>query len=198
VQLRPENASGTAYNLVGFQTNLAFGEQERVFRMIPGLEHAEFLRFGVMHRNTFIEAPRLLDASLALRSSRRIRIAGQLTGTEGYLEAAATGLLAALNTVTWLAAGEPVVLPVTTALGSLVAYATDPRTADYQPMHVNFGLVPPLEVPTRGKRERYAAYATRATTELDAYLDARPDLALSECRTQLDSILPGPANDTEG
>jgi len=176
VQLRAENAAATAYNLVGFQTNLAFGEQDRVFRLIPGLEDAEFVRHGVMHRNTFVDAPRLLDETLALRSDRRIRLAGQLTGTEGYLEAVASGLVAALNTFADLVGGSPVVLPPTTAFGALLAYATNPETTSYQPMHVNFGVVPPLEHRIRGKRERYAAYADRATRDLDAWFAARPDL----------------------
>lgn len=170
VQLRPENRAGTAYNLVGFQTNLTFGEQARVFRLIPGLERAEFLRFGVMHRNTFIDAPRLLTPGFALREHPRVRIAGQLAGTEGYLEAAATGLIAALD-VCRARTGKPALaLPETSALGALVAYATNPETCPYQPMHVNFGLVPPLPQRTRGKRERYAAYSERARTDLAASL----------------------------
>jgi len=176
VQLRPENRAASAFNLVGFQTNLTFGEQERVLRLIPGLERAEFLRYGVMHRNTFIDAPRLLTAGLALRSDPRIHIAGQLCGTEGYLEAAATGLLAALD-VWRVHEGLPLfALPETTALGSLIAYATDPETRPYQPMHVNFGLVPPLETRVSGKQRRYAAYAERATAARAETLRNRPDL----------------------
>jgi methylenetetrahydrofolate--tRNA-(uracil-5-)-methyltransferase len=174
VQLRPENAAGTAYNLVGFQTNLTFGEQGRVFRMIPGLADADFLRYGVMHRNTFVNAPSLLDATLAVRSTPHVRMAGQLTGTEGYLEAAGSGLLAALNTVAYLTGAPPVVLPRTTALGALVAYATDPATVNYQPMHVNWGLVPPLVPPVSGKRNRYAAYARRAADDLSGFLPSHP------------------------
>ena len=178
VQLRAENAALTAYNLVGFQTNLAFGEQERVFRMIPGLRDAEFFRHGVMHRNTFVDAPRLLDATLAVRDRPLVRLAGQLTGTEGYMEAAASGMLAALNTWADIVGAQPVVLPITTALGSLIAYATDPDTDPYQPMHVNFGLVPPLSQRVRGKRERYAAYSQRAQRDLADWLDTRPDAAI--------------------
>ncbi len=174
VQLRPENSACTAYNLVGFQTNLTFPEQRRVFRMIPALRDAEFLRYGVMHRNTFVNAPETLDSTLALRAARRIRLAGQLTGTEGYLEAAASGLLAALNTFADLSGAPTVVLPETTALGSLVAYATDSDTTDYQPMHVNWGLVPPLDPPIRGKRNRYAAYAARAAADLTDLLRSHP------------------------
>ncbi|MDP2181803.1 MAG: methylenetetrahydrofolate--tRNA-(uracil(54)-C(5))-methyltransferase (FADH(2)-oxidizing) TrmFO [Actinomycetota bacterium] len=172
VQLRSETASGTAYNLVGFQTNLTFGEQRRVFSMIPGLGRAEFLRYGVMHRNTFINAPAVLDATLAVRTCPRIRIAGQLSGTEGYSEAISSGLLAALNTYADMTGTPNVVLPPTTALGSLIAYATDAATTGYQPMHVNWGLVPPLDPPVRGKQHRYAAYSARADRDLDACLDS--------------------------
>ena len=176
VQLRAENASATAYNLVGFQTNLTFGEQRRVFRMIPGLEGAEFFRYGVMHRNTFVDAPHVLDATFRVPGTQ-VRLAGQITGTEGYTEAIASGLLAALNTACDARGAHPVELPRTGALGALVAYATDPATEGYQPMHVNFGIVPPLDGPrVRNKRERYAAYAERALADLDAYLAARPDL----------------------
>ncbi|PKQ17350.1 MAG: methylenetetrahydrofolate--tRNA-(uracil(54)-C(5))-methyltransferase (FADH(2)-oxidizing) TrmFO [Actinobacteria bacterium HGW-Actinobacteria-7] len=176
VQLRAENASGSAYNLVGFQTNLTFPEQRRVFRLIPGLEDAEFFRYGVMHRNTFVDAPRVLDATLSVRATPRVRLAGQLTGTEGYVEAVASGLLAGLNTFAAVVGGEPAILPVTTAFGALVAYATDPMTTKYQPMHVNFGIIPPLKERVRGKRERYAAYSHRALSDLRAWLARRDDL----------------------
>lgn len=178
VQLRPEDRYGSAFNLVGFQTNLTFTEQRRVFRLIPGLERVEFLRYGVMHRNTYIDAPRLLTTGFALRTHRRVRIAGQLSGTEGYLEAAATGLLAALDVWTARHGLEPLDLPATTALGALVKYATDPGTGPYQPMHVNFGLVPPLETRVSGRRARYAAYAERGTRDLAAALRGRSDLEL--------------------
>ena len=130
VQLRAENAERTAYNLVGFQTNLTFSEQRRVFALIPGLENAEFHRFGVMHRNTFVDAPRLLDATLALRSDPRVRFAGQITGTEGYLEAAAGGLLAAANTAAALRGEPPLVLPRTTAFGALIYVCDRPGDAE--------------------------------------------------------------------
>lgn len=175
VQLRPENADATAYNLVGFQTNLAWGEQARVFRLIPGLENAEFFRYGVMHRNSFVDSPRVLDSSFAVPGSE-VRLAGQITGTEGYVEAMASGLLAALNTYADLTGAERVKLPRTTAFGALVAYATDPATNPYQPMHVNFGLVPPLEGRRMRKGERYAAYAKRAKEDLAAYVARRQDL----------------------
>lgn len=178
IQLRAENREGTAYNLVGFQTNLTFSEQKRVFHMVPGLEEAEFFRFGVMHRNTFIDSPHVLDRTFAV-PGRHVRFAGQITGTEGYTEAIASGLLAALNTYADLSGEAPVSLPRTGALGSLVAYATDPATENYQPMHVNFGLVPPLDDGIkRGKRDRYHAYAERALRDLDRYLETRGDLII--------------------
>ena len=175
VQLRAENAACTAYNLVGFQTNLTWGEQARVFRMIPGLEGADFFRYGVMHRNSFVDAPRVLDETFAIPNTT-VRLAGQITGTEGYTEAIASGLLAALNTVADLRGLEHVRLPRTSAFGALVAYATDPATTPYQPMHVNFGIVPPLDGPRMKKRERYQAYADRAERDLASYLESRPDL----------------------
>lgn len=176
VQLRAENADRTAYNLVGFQTNLTFGEQRRVFRMIPGLGNAEFFRYGVMHRNTFVDAPRVLDGTFRVPGTK-VRLAGQITGTEGYTEAIASGLVAALNTYAALTGAGALELPRTGAFGSLVAYATDPGTVDYQPMHVNFGIVPALgDGKRRSKRDRYAAYAQRALTDLDAYIASRPEL----------------------
>lgn len=172
LQLRAENAARTAYNLVGCQTNLTFGEQRRVFGLVPGLGHAEFLRFGVMHRNTFMDAPRVLDTHLRVRRDARIRIVGQLAGTEGYLEAAASGLLAALA-IGAGRAGLPLdPLPPETALGALIAYATDPATQPYQPMHVNFGLLPPLEPPIRGKRDRHRAFAERGHRAIRDYARA--------------------------
>ena len=167
---------GLAYNLVGFQTNLTFGEQKRVFHMVPGLENAEFFRYGVMHRNTFVDAPHVLDGTFAVPGTG-VRLAGQITGTEGYMEAVATGLLAALNTYAEAIGADSVELPRVGALGALVGYATDPATVGYQPMHVNFGLVPPLEDgKRRSKRDRYQAYADRALEALDAYLATRSDL----------------------
>ena len=175
VQLRPENAAHTAYNLVGFQTNLTWPEQRRVFRMIPGLEGVEFFRYGVMHRNSFVDAPRVLDDTFAVPGTQ-VRLAGQICGTEGYTEAMASGLLAALNTFADVSGLTRVHLPETGALGSLVAYATNSETSPYQPMHVNFGIVPPLGGPRLKKRERYAAYADRALADLAAYVAERGDL----------------------
>lgn len=176
IQLRAENRERTSYNLVGFQTNLTFPEQRRVFRMVPGLEDAEFFRYGVMHRNTFVDAPHVLDGTFAVPGTM-VRLAGQITGTEGYMEAVASGLLAALNTVADLTGAPSVQLPETGALGALVHYATNPATEAYQPMHVNFGLVPPLaDGKRRSKRDRYAAYADRALADLKRYLATRGDL----------------------
>jgi methylenetetrahydrofolate--tRNA-(uracil-5-)-methyltransferase len=144
IQLRHENRYGTLYNLVGFQTRLKLGEQKRVFRMIPGLEQAEFVRYGSIHRNTFIDSPRLLNESLHLRKDPRLFFAGQITGVEGYMESTAMGLLAGINA--WqVAEGErPAVPPVTTAIGALIHYITHSSTLPFQPMNVNFGLFPPL------------------------------------------------------
>ena len=176
VQLRAETSSRAAYNMVGFQTNLTWPEQRRVFRMVPGLKGAEFLRYGVMHRNSFVDAPHALDRTFAIPGTQ-VRLAGQITGTEGYVEAIASGLLGALNTYAALTGAPAVILPLTGALGSLAAYATDPATSGYQPMHVNFGLFPPLEEHIRNKAERRAAMVTRARADLDVYLAGRPDLA---------------------
>ena len=171
VQLRAENAQGTAYNLVGFQTNLTFGEQKRVFRMIPGLQNAEFARYGVMHRNTFIQAPRLLDHDLRLRGvDAPVYVAGQLSGTEGYCEAIASGLMCALFVYAQLKGIQAPLLPVETAFGALLDYATDLATQDYQPMHVNFGILKPLDQHIRNKGMRYAAYAERGSRAMEGYV----------------------------
>lgn len=171
VQLRAENAQGTAYNLVGFQTNLTFGEQKRVFRMIPGLQNAEFARYGVMHRNTFIQAPRLLDRDLRLRGvDAPVYVAGQLSGTEGYCEAIASGLMCALFVYAQLQSMQAPLLPVETAFGALLDYATDPATQDYQPMHVNLGILKPLDQHIRNKGMRYVAYAERGSRAMEGYV----------------------------
>lgn len=175
VQLRSENEACTAYNLVGFQTNLTWTEQRHVFRMIPGLEEAEFVRYGVMHRNTFVDSPRTLDPTFAIPHTS-VRLAGQITGTEGYVEAIASGVLAAANVAAEIRGDGPVVLPNTGAFGSLVAYATNPQTHPYQPMHVNYGIMPPLDGPRLRKAERYRAYAKRALNDLASYLTCRPEL----------------------
>ncbi len=175
VQLRAENASASAYNLVGFQTNLTFGEQARVFRMIPGLEHAEFFRYGVMHRNSFVDSPHVLGPGFSIPGTD-IFLAGQITGTEGYVEAIASGLLAALNLYARVKGLPAPELPRTSAFGSLVAYATDPATEDYQPMHVNFGIFPPLETHIRSKADRKAAYAERGIADARTFVAERADL----------------------
>ncbi|MDO4443678.1 MAG: methylenetetrahydrofolate--tRNA-(uracil(54)-C(5))-methyltransferase (FADH(2)-oxidizing) TrmFO, partial [Slackia sp.] len=172
VQLRAENADLTAYNLVGFQTNLTFPEQRRVFRMIPGLEHAEFARYGVMHRNTFICAPELLDEGLRFAKASDdvpVYVAGQLSGTEGYCEAIMSGLVAALSVFADLEGIELPSMPRSMAFGALLAYATDPETQGYQPMHVNFGIMEPFEERIRNKQQRYAAYARRGSEALESY-----------------------------
>lgn len=178
LQLRAEDACGQSYNLVGFQTNLTFPEQRRVFRLIPGLENAEFARYGVMHRNTFIDSPHLLDDHGRLCTPRAealaapVYVAGQLAGTEGYCEAIRSGLHVALAVTADLRGVALPALPVDMVYGALLSYATDPATADYQPMHVNFGIMRPLEPPVRNKRERYGAYAARATAALESYRGA--------------------------
>jgi methylenetetrahydrofolate--tRNA-(uracil-5-)-methyltransferase len=178
VQLRAENREKTAWNLVGFQTSLTFPEQERVFRMIPGLGDAEFVRLGVMHRNTFIDSPQALGAAFEHPSLPQLRFAGQITGTEGYAEAVASGLYAALSAFAQAEGLPAVTLPRQTAFGALVAYATSADTCNYQPMHVNFGIMPPLEARPRSKRERYAAYAARARHAMEAFVASRPDLGI--------------------
>lgn len=176
VQLRQDNLAGTMYNLVGFQTNLKFPEQRRVFRMIPGLENAQFLRYGQMHRNTFIFSPQLLRPTLQFVGRDDLFFAGQITGVEGYVGNIATGLLAGWNAAR-LHAGKPLLtLPKTSMLGALCHYITHADAADFQPMKANFGVVPPLEgqVP-RNKRERAAAYASRALHDLEQYLQAQAE-----------------------
>lgn len=170
IQLRKENAAGTMYNIVGFQTNLKFGEQKRVFSMIPGLEHAEFVRYGVMHRDTFMDSPRLLSKSLSLKSEPRLFFAGQFTGVEGYTESAATGILAGINAARFASGEEPLELPPETMLGALVNYITDESVDNFQPMGANMGILPPLEKKIRHKDERYAALAERAIAGLEAVL----------------------------
>lgn len=166
LQLRKENAEGTMLNLVGFQTNLKFGEQKRVFGMIPALRDAEFLRYGVMHRNTFLDSPRLLTPAFSLRGSPRMFFAGQMTGVEGYMESAASGLLAGRNAVRTAEGKLPFILPRETMTGALAAYISDPEVKEFQPMGANFGLLPPMEEHIRDKRVRYAAFSERALKRL--------------------------------
>lgn len=162
VQLRAENRDGTLYNLVGFQTNLKFPEQKRVFSLIPGLENAEFMRFGVMHRNSFINSPKILNADLSLKENENIFFAGQLSGVEGYMESAASGIIAALNAVARVNQSEPVILPKFTMMGALLGYITDESVVNFQPMGANFGIIPELTPHIRDKRERYMALAERS------------------------------------
>lgn len=167
VQLRRENNKGTMFNLVGFQTNLKFGEQKRVFSMIPGLENADFVRYGVMHRNSFLDSPRLLNKDFSLRSNKNIYFAGQITGVEGYMESASSGLLAGLNAVRKANGEPPLLLGENTMLGALTDYISDPSVKNFQPMGANFGILPPIEPKIRDKKERYAALSKRALDELE-------------------------------
>lgn len=171
VQLRKENAEGTMYNLVGFQTNLKFGEQKRVFSKITGLENAEFVRYGVMHRNSFIDSPRLLDASYSLKSDSRIYFAGQITGVEGYIESAASGIMAGRNLARKLQGKKPLVLPVDTMIGGLTAYISGGCSGDFQPMGCNMGILPELPERIRDKKLKYKAYADRAVESMKKYLE---------------------------
>jgi methylenetetrahydrofolate--tRNA-(uracil-5-)-methyltransferase len=168
VQLRQDNLSDTLYSMVGFQTKLKWAEQKRIFRMIPGLEHAEFFRFGSQHRNTYINSPRVLRNTLQMRRRSNIFFAGQLTGVEGYVESAAVGLFAGLNAHRWMRGVDLVVAPPTTALGSLVHYVTRPPIKDFQPMNVNFGLFPPLNRAFRGRLKR-SKLAERALRDLETW-----------------------------
>lgn len=166
VQLRRENSKGTMFNLVGFQTNLKFGEQKRVFSMIPGLENAEFVRYGVMHRNSFLNSPKLLNADFSLKSNPNIFFAGQITGVEGYMESAASGIMAGINAVRRAQGEEPLVLSEYNMIGALSQYISDESVTNFQPMGANFGILPPIEPKIRDKRERYMALANRALEQL--------------------------------
>ena len=167
VQLRRENSKGTMFNLVGFQTNLKFGEQKRVFTMIPGLENAEFVRYGVMHRNSFLDSPRLLNADFSLRSNENIFFAGQITGVEGYMESAASGIMAGINAVRRANGEEPLILSENNMIGALSRYISDESVSNFQPMGANFGILPPIEPKIRDKKERYAALGRRALDGLE-------------------------------
>ena len=171
VQLRAENSQGTLYNLVGFQTNLKFGEQKRVFSMITGLENAEFVRYGVMHRNTFINSPKLLTEHFNMRERENLYFAGQITGVEGYIESAASGILAGLNMARSLQGKEKVSLPGTTMLGALSKYISDPTVEKFQPMGCNMGILPELPEKIKDKKLKYQAIADRGLAELDKVLE---------------------------
>ena len=169
VQLRQDDREGRLFNLVGFQTKMTYPAQRRVFRMIPGLEHAEFVRLGSLHRNTFIDSPRLLKPTLQLRARKDLFIAGQMIGVEGYVESAAAGLLAGINAARLVAGEKPLVAPSETSLGSLIAYVTDTSRRDFQPMNANYGLMPALDGRTRG-RQKKAAMAERAMRSLEDWI----------------------------
>lgn len=170
VQLRQDNAAASLYNLVGFQTHLKWPEQRRVFGMIPGLENAEFVRFGVMHKNTYLNSPQLLDKHFNLRSNKRFYFAGQMTGVEGYVESAASGLMAGLAAARAVLELPEVEFPDVTAHGALANYISNPEIENFQPMNINFGLIPPLTVRIRKKREKNAQIAARALEALDGFL----------------------------
>ena len=170
VQLRKENREGTLFNLVGFQTNLKFGEQKRVFSMIPGLENAEFLRYGVMHRNTFLDAPRVLCSDYSMKEEPSLFFAGQMTGVEGYIESAASGIFAGLNMARQIKGLAPVSLPATTMLGALSKYISSPDTENFQPMGCNMGILPEWGERVKDKKLKYKLLAERGLADLDRLL----------------------------
>ncbi|MFQ5521808.1 MAG: methylenetetrahydrofolate--tRNA-(uracil(54)-C(5))-methyltransferase (FADH(2)-oxidizing) TrmFO, partial [Candidatus Methylomirabilia bacterium] len=169
VQLRQEDKAGQMVNMVGFQTRLRRAEQQRIFRMIPGLEQAEFLRYGSVHRNTYIPAPFLLQPTLQFKGDKELFVAGQLIGVEGYMESMASGLLAGINAARLVQGEEPVTPPDETMLGAILRYITSADPSRFQPMNVNFGLLPPLEVRVRDRRERHAVLARRSLTAMEAW-----------------------------
>ena len=170
LQLRKENKGGTMYNLVGFQTNLKFGEQKRVFSMIPALKNADFIRYGVMHRNTFLDSPRLLLPTFECKTKPGLFFAGQITGVEGYMESASSGILAGVNVVKRIKGERPLVLPETTMMGALSHYISDESVTNFQPMGANFGVLPPIEPKIKDKKLRYKALSERAQEELEKIL----------------------------
>jgi methylenetetrahydrofolate--tRNA-(uracil-5-)-methyltransferase len=169
VQLRRDNAAGTLLNIVGFQTHLKWSEQKRVFSMIPGLERAEFVRFGVMHRNTYINSPALLWPTYQCRKRENLFFAGQITGVEGYVESAASGLVAGINASLLIRGRTTVALPVETAHGALAHYITSADSENFQPMNITFGLFPPLETRVKDKKKRNLLYAERALRKLEQW-----------------------------
>ncbi|WP_367307421.1 methylenetetrahydrofolate--tRNA-(uracil(54)-C(5))-methyltransferase (FADH(2)-oxidizing) TrmFO [Alicyclobacillus acidocaldarius] len=170
VQLRQDNAAATLYNMVGFQTHLKWGEQKRVFRMIPGLEQAEFVRYGVMHRNTYINSPVALLPTYQAKARPTLFFAGQMTGVEGYVESAASGLIAGINAARVAAGQDALVFPPTTSMGSLAHYITHASPQGFQPMNATFGIFPPLDPPVKDKKARYERYAERALEDLQALM----------------------------
>lgn len=176
VQLRKENRAGSLYNLVGFQTNLKFGEQKRVFGLIPALHAAEFMRYGVMHRNTFLDSPRLLNAGYQMRQTPDLFFAGQITGVEGYMESASSGILAGINAARRLQGKAPLILPNITMMGALAGYVSDESVKHFQPMGANFGVLPPMEPHIRDKKERYAALSRRSLDVLSEIIKEQETL----------------------
>ena len=171
VQLRKDNADGTLYNIVGFQTHLTWGEQKRVFSMIPALKNAEFVRYGVMHRNTFLNSPKLLDRYYRLRSDERISFAGQMTGVEGYVESAASGMLVGIETAARVLGLPPVSFPQETAIGALSLYISGGSVGEFQPMNINFGIVAPLGYRVKGKRNKNAEISKRSLETIDELMN---------------------------
>ncbi|WP_338753988.1 FADH(2)-oxidizing methylenetetrahydrofolate--tRNA-(uracil(54)-C(5))-methyltransferase TrmFO [Bacillus sp. FJAT-52991] len=170
VQLRQDDAAGTLYNIVGFQTHLKWGPQKEVMRLIPGLEQAEIIRYGVMHRNTFINSPKVLKSTYQLKEQDRLLFAGQMTGVEGYVESAASGLMAGMNAARLAKGEDPLIAPPETAIGSMARYITTANEKNFQPMNANFGLFPELPVKIRNKKERYEAHATRALEKIQTFV----------------------------
>lgn len=170
VQLRRENADGTMFNIVGFQTNLKFGEQKRVFSMIPGLKNADFVRYGVMHRNSFLNSPRVLNEDFSVKKYPNVFFAGQITGVEGYMESAASGIVAGINALRFANGESSIHIPNVTMIGALCSYISDETVKNFQPMGANFGILPPIEPKIRDKRERYAALSERAIDALKEVL----------------------------
>lgn len=170
LQLRKENSAGSMYNLVGFQTNLKFPEQKRVFSLIPALHNAEFVRYGVMHRNTFINSPEILNADFSVKENKSLFFAGQITGVEGYMESAASGIVAGINACKLLNGKNTLIFPKQTMIGALADYISDSTVKKFQPMGANFGVLPELEMRPRDKKERGAAYAKRALEAMDKYI----------------------------
>ncbi len=167
VQLRQDNTAATLYNIVGFQTNLKWGEQKRVFSMIPGLENAEFERYGVMHRNTFLNSPMLLDSVYRLKKQPMLFFAGQMTGVEGYIESTSSGLVAGINTARQFNKQEDLVFPGNTAIGALARYISNPASDKFQPMNINFGIIDPLQKKIKNKKERYGMVSKRALDAIE-------------------------------
>lgn len=171
VQLRRDNADGTIYNIVGFQTHLTWGEQKRVFSMIPALRNAEFVRYGVMHRNTYLNSPQLLDRYYRLKAEPRISFAGQMTGVEGYIESAASGMLVGIETAARVLGFEPVNFPQETAIGALGLYVSGGSVGDFQPMNINFGIITPLGYRVKGKRNKNAEISARSLAIIDEIMN---------------------------